>query len=175
MAIPPPAFNRPMAPVPGAIPRPGAIPSRAPNGAPPRPGGGGIPPRPNPTSPAPATSALPTISTPNPGHSGNGNGNGHTPRSGGAARCGAGICHAVQEAAAALPGAAARPEAAGARQRGGAQAPDRGAGRRAADRGQGADRPPAAREAAGRHHRRDGRLRPAGATCSRTTRSPKSW
>jgi pilus assembly protein CpaF len=64
-----------MAPVPGGIPRPGAIPGRVPGGVPPRPGGGGIPPRANPTSPAPATSALPSISTPTSAlHASNGKG-----------------------------------------------------------------------------------------------------
>ena len=57
---PPPAFNRPMAPVPGAIPRPGAVPrtpgvpARTPAGIPPRPG----------AQVQPATQALPTLATP---------------------------------------------------------------------------------------------------------------
>src|SRR5271155_1473279 len=54
MPIPPPNFNRPAAPVPGAIPRPGGVPARPP-------GVGGIPPRPG--VPAPATQALPSIGT----------------------------------------------------------------------------------------------------------------
>ena len=73
MAIPPPAFNRPMAPVPGAIPRPGGTPGRVPQGTPPRSPGGGIPPRPT-LQPGPATSALPTLNTPTSAlHSGGGN------------------------------------------------------------------------------------------------------
>jgi len=54
MAIPPPNFNRPVAPVPGAIPRPGGVPARPP-------GVGGIPPRPG--VPPPATQALPSVAT----------------------------------------------------------------------------------------------------------------
>ena len=54
MPIPPPNFNRPIAPVPGAIPRPGGVPARPP-------GAGGIPPRPG--VPAPATQALPSVAT----------------------------------------------------------------------------------------------------------------
>src|SRR5271169_1514697 len=54
MAIPPPNFNRPQAPVPGAIPRPGGVPARPP-------GVGGIPPRPG--AVPPATQALPTVAT----------------------------------------------------------------------------------------------------------------
>ena len=51
--IPPPNFNRPVAPVPGAIPRPGGVPGASPRRR------GGIPPRPG--VPAPATQALPTV------------------------------------------------------------------------------------------------------------------
>ncbi len=54
MAIPPPNFNRPQAPVPGAIPRPGGVPPRPP-------GVGGVPPRPG--AAPPATQALPTVAT----------------------------------------------------------------------------------------------------------------
>jgi pilus assembly protein CpaF len=54
MPIPPPNFNRPVAPVPGSIPRPGGVPARPP-------GAGGIPPRPG--VPPPATQALPTVAT----------------------------------------------------------------------------------------------------------------
>jgi pilus assembly protein CpaF len=54
MPIPPPNFNRPVAPVPGAIPRPGGVPARPP-------GPGGIPPRPG--VPPPATQALPSVAT----------------------------------------------------------------------------------------------------------------
>jgi pilus assembly protein CpaF len=54
MAIPPPNFNRPQAPVPGAIPRPGGVPARPP-------GAGGVPPRPG--GAPPATQALPTVAT----------------------------------------------------------------------------------------------------------------
>src|ERR1700676_1697091 len=55
MPIPPPNFNRPVAPVPGAIPRPGGVPARPP-------GAGGIPPRPG-GVPPPATQALPSVAT----------------------------------------------------------------------------------------------------------------
>ena len=54
MPIPPPNFNRPVAPVPGSIPRPGGVPARPP-------GPGGIPPRPG--TPPPATQALPIAPT----------------------------------------------------------------------------------------------------------------
>src|SRR5476651_454823 len=54
MPIPPPNFNRPVAPVPGSIPRPGGVPARPP-------GVGGIPPRPG--APPPATQALPSVAT----------------------------------------------------------------------------------------------------------------
>jgi len=56
MAIPPPNFNRPVAPIPGSIPRPGGVPARPPGaGIPPRPG---VPP---PSQAAPATQALPSV------------------------------------------------------------------------------------------------------------------
>jgi len=54
MPITPPNFNRPVAPVPGSIPRPGGVPARPP-------GPGGIPPRPG--TPPPATQALPIAPT----------------------------------------------------------------------------------------------------------------
>src|SRR5471032_72683 len=54
MAIPPPNYNRPVAPVPGSIPRPGGVPARPP-------GAGGVPPRPG--VPPPATQALPSVAT----------------------------------------------------------------------------------------------------------------
>ena len=50
-----------MAPVPGAIPRPGSVPSRSPNAAPAR--GNGIPPRPGAQPAVPATQALPVMAS----------------------------------------------------------------------------------------------------------------
>ena len=96
MAIPPPNFNRPAAPIPGAIPRPGGVPARPPGAA-------GIPPRPNAT-PAPATQALPTVATSTSAlHPTQTSALDHAARRFSPARRRPGIRHAVQEATASLP------------------------------------------------------------------------
>ena len=144
-----------------AIPRPGAIPGR-PGAIPARTSPGGIPPRPGSGS-TPATTALPSALAASSALHANQTSalTQARPAASGPARCGAGIRHAVQEAAAALSWCSRSTRscwsaATKARSRSGSRSWSTSASPRTRCRSAASSR-----QAARRHHRRDGRLRPA--------------